>query len=314
MCAIQGITMKIDNPKGTESSVSDKANVRRTFLKRASATAVVGAIPAKSVWATGVTNSIVASGHGSDFANGRDIELLSPCSILTILSQYSGAGLDLNFSQVFGEGPNQTFSEILSCHCNCPSGIDHAISNVVFLVRNSDGSFQRIKLDEYENHGEIIDPDDPTHYYDYIISTYSPGGAVMDYVIKAGQMEFNPLGENISNQWPQWYTGHSGGQNPDFDEEFVASSSISPNSGAGNNCQGDETTLAMIAIYLNARFDYYFRGGIPTESWTGANGIYYPILSSNASVANLVESIKASKNQLIDILSQYGAIDPPLSC
>ncbi len=60
--------MKIEHPKGTESSVSKntKSNKRRTFLKRASATAVVGAIPAKSVWATGITNSIVASGHGSD--------------------------------------------------------------------------------------------------------------------------------------------------------------------------------------------------------------------------------------------------------
>jgi hypothetical protein len=301
--------MKIEHPKGTESSVSKntESNMRRTFLKRASATAVVGAIPAKSVWATGITNSIVASGHGSDFADGRDIKLLSPCSILTLLSENSGANLDLNFSQVFGEGPNQTFSEILACHCGCPSGIDHAISNVVFLVKNLDGTFQRIKVDEYEIHGEITDPNDPTYYYDHILTTYSPGGTVEDYVIKGGQLEFNPQGENISNQWPQWYTGHSGGQTPDFDIEFDASSSINPNSSAGNNCEGDETTTAMIAIYLNARFDLYFRAGTATENWIGSNGIYYPILTPTADVGNLVASIKASKNQLIDILSEYNA-------
>jgi hypothetical protein len=308
--------MKIEHPKGTESSVSKntKSNMRRTFLKRASATAVVGAIPAKSVWATGITNSIVASGHGSDFADGRDIKLLSPCSILTVLSANPNAGLDLNFSQVFGvgEGPNQTFSEILACHCSCPDTISGGISNVVFLVKKSDGTYTRIKVDEYVGaHGDIEDPSDPTRYYSYIESNY---GTVEDYVIKSGQLEFNPQGEDISNQWPQWYTGHSGGRTPDFDIEFDASSSISPNSSAGNNCEGDETTTAMIAIYLNARFDLYFRAGTATENWSGSHGIYYPILTPSANVDNLVASIKASKNQLIDILSQYDAIDPPLSC
>jgi hypothetical protein len=306
MCAIQGITMNIDNPKGTEPLVSDKKNVRRTFLKRATATAVVGAIPAKSVWATGISNSIVASGHGSDFAFGRDIELLSPCSILTLLSTYTDANLDLNFLQVFGEGPDQAFSEILSCHCGCPSTIRRGISNVVFLVQPSGGTDTlRIKVDEYGTHGDIKDPSDPTRYYAYILAEYAPGGTVLEYVIKAGQKYYNQDGVEVSVGSPQWYTGFKG---RNIDEEFNASESIGgPNSSAGNNCEGDETTLAMIAIYLNARFDYYFRGGIATENWTGANGIYYPILSSNAAVSNLVASIKASKNQLTGILAEYNA-------
>lgn len=51
-----------------ESAVG--AGGRRKFLQKASAGALIATIPAKSVWATGLTNSIVASGHGSDFAGG----------------------------------------------------------------------------------------------------------------------------------------------------------------------------------------------------------------------------------------------------
>jgi hypothetical protein len=69
--------MNIDNPKGTEPTVSAKTKVRRTFLKRATAGAVVVSIPAKSVWANGITASIIASGHGSDWNGGNEIALLS---------------------------------------------------------------------------------------------------------------------------------------------------------------------------------------------------------------------------------------------
>ena len=71
--------MKIEHTKGTESSVTKntKSDVRRTFLKRATAGAVIVSIPAKSVWANGITASIVASGHGSDWNGGNDIALLS---------------------------------------------------------------------------------------------------------------------------------------------------------------------------------------------------------------------------------------------
>lgn len=69
--------MNIDNPKGTEPSVSAQTKVRRTFLKRATAGAVIASIPAKSVWANGITSSIVASGHGSDWNGGNSIALLS---------------------------------------------------------------------------------------------------------------------------------------------------------------------------------------------------------------------------------------------
>lgn len=313
--------MSLDNPNGIESSVSKNKNKRRTFLKRASATAVVGAIPAKSVWATGVTNSIVASGHGSDFANGRDMKLLSPCSILTILTANPDAHLDLNFLQVFGEGPDQTFSAILSCHCGCPEETPVLLKDISNVVFCTDQGFQ-LKIN-YPDASLIRDPGHPAGFYAYIASRGK--GNVIDYVIKAGSSNgggnsgpgyYGPTGAVASIGNPDWFKGHKG-RNYDnglTSVTYDASKNSSSSSTVGNNCEGNETTTAMIAIYLNARFDYYFRGGIPTENWSGANGIYYPILSSNASVDNLVASIKASKNQLMDILSQYGAIDPPTSC
>ncbi|WP_158971615.1 hypothetical protein [Paraglaciecola sp. L3A3] len=57
--------MSLDNPKGIESSVSNNTKQRRTFLKRASAGAVIASIPGRSAWAT-IAGSVVASGHGSN--------------------------------------------------------------------------------------------------------------------------------------------------------------------------------------------------------------------------------------------------------
>lgn len=67
----------------TQSSVSEHENTssssRRRFLTKASVGIVVASMPARSVWASGggVAQSIVASGHGSDFAEGVKIAVLS---------------------------------------------------------------------------------------------------------------------------------------------------------------------------------------------------------------------------------------------
>ena len=68
--------MSLDNPKGIESSVSKNTKQRRTFLKRATAGAVIASIPGRSAWA-GIAGSIVASGHGSDWNGGECTQLLS---------------------------------------------------------------------------------------------------------------------------------------------------------------------------------------------------------------------------------------------
>lgn len=53
---------------------------RRKFLLKGTAGLVIASLPARSVWASsgGVAQSIIASGHSSDFAKGTKITLLSP--------------------------------------------------------------------------------------------------------------------------------------------------------------------------------------------------------------------------------------------
>jgi hypothetical protein len=68
--------MSLENPNRIESSVSKNTTQRRTFLKRATAGAVIASIPGRSAWA-GIAGSIVASGHGSDFNQGACTHLLN---------------------------------------------------------------------------------------------------------------------------------------------------------------------------------------------------------------------------------------------
>lgn len=67
-------TLSLDSEHGVTPQSS-----RRKFLTKASVGIVVASLPARSVWARdgGVAQSIVASGHGSDFADGKCIQLLS---------------------------------------------------------------------------------------------------------------------------------------------------------------------------------------------------------------------------------------------
>lgn len=73
----------IQTNKPTQSLDSEHGGTpqssRRKFLTKASVGIVVASLPARSVWASsgGVAQSIVASGHGSDFAEGKCIQLLS---------------------------------------------------------------------------------------------------------------------------------------------------------------------------------------------------------------------------------------------
>jgi len=69
--------MKIENPKGTESSVSKntKSNVRRTFLKRATAGAVLTTLPAHSVWGAVCSVSGAMSGNLSGIQRHSDCEM-----------------------------------------------------------------------------------------------------------------------------------------------------------------------------------------------------------------------------------------------
>lgn len=94
--------MSLENPIGTESTVSGNSKIRRTFLKRASAGAIIASIPGRSAWA-GMAGSIVASGHGSDFQQGVCTKFLKLDTFNT------DANRDRFFKDVFGaKGFNRT--------------------------------------------------------------------------------------------------------------------------------------------------------------------------------------------------------------
>ena len=76
---------------------------RRKFLMRTGVGLVVASLPARSVWAGsgGIAQSIVASGHGSDFANGHAIKLESHGYFKNSQTAHN----DATFMSVFGHPP-----------------------------------------------------------------------------------------------------------------------------------------------------------------------------------------------------------------
>uniref|UniRef100_UPI003BA904B2 hypothetical protein n=1 Tax=Ningiella ruwaisensis TaxID=2364274 RepID=UPI003BA904B2 len=84
-----------------KSSTAQAIEGRRKFLRKTAAGALIASIPAKSVWATnGLTNSIVASGHGSDFAGGTSLVLRHPDQWLHTSSDTSWH--NITFKDMFG--------------------------------------------------------------------------------------------------------------------------------------------------------------------------------------------------------------------
>lgn len=92
--------MGIDKPEETALPVPKNINttVRRTFLKRATAGALIASVPGRSAWAV-IGDSIVASGHSSDFQQGK-------CTKLQGRSYFeNGNNGSYSFDAVFGSLP-----------------------------------------------------------------------------------------------------------------------------------------------------------------------------------------------------------------
>ena len=111
--------MIVEKPKGTESpvSVDSKSDVRRKFLKRATAGAVIASIPGRSAWAA-ITGSIAASGTGSDFNSGI-------CTQLMTAEEFVSSGYDnLRFVDIFPGAPFDSIGKQKSLHKpNDPGGL-----------------------------------------------------------------------------------------------------------------------------------------------------------------------------------------------
>lgn len=85
------------------NSLNATKSARRKFLVRASAGTLIATLPAKTVWANVITNSMVASGHGSDFNSGTAVKLKWPSYWEHRMDDISG--IDTKFSMIFGGAP-----------------------------------------------------------------------------------------------------------------------------------------------------------------------------------------------------------------
>lgn len=116
---------------------------RRKFLTRTGAGLVIASIPARSVWASsgGITQSIVASGHGSDFANGNPIKLLT---VEDLQAMPANSPQNYRFRLIFGERPidvndNPRFRAVLkNDNFAGPSEINRLL---IAIYLSAEGSF-----------------------------------------------------------------------------------------------------------------------------------------------------------------------------
>lgn len=96
---------KRENQEMSTNNQTDPTSSRRKFLRKASAGALIATIPAKSVWATGLTNSVVASGNGSDMAGGNGLVLKSHDDFYGSRSMIPSDILNQKFAAVFNVHP-----------------------------------------------------------------------------------------------------------------------------------------------------------------------------------------------------------------
>lgn len=100
--------MQHESKNTSESSAETTQHSRRKFLTRATAGVVIASLPAKSVWASsgGIAQSIVASGHGSDFTQGVRINVKSHGFFKNNPISFDGkSSHTIQFSTVFGGKP-----------------------------------------------------------------------------------------------------------------------------------------------------------------------------------------------------------------
>lgn len=85
----------------TEHGLAANTQSRRVFMRRAGTGAVIAALPMKSVWANGITTSIIASGNGSNWVGSNDLHL---CEYRDFQPMFTIRDPGPTFASVFG-GP-----------------------------------------------------------------------------------------------------------------------------------------------------------------------------------------------------------------
>jgi hypothetical protein len=87
--------------------ITPSTQLRRTLLKLTSTGALITLIPGRTAYAA-ISNSIVASGHGSDFAHGECMQVLSPGYWKTHTENWGAIANTTTFKSVFGGLPLNT--------------------------------------------------------------------------------------------------------------------------------------------------------------------------------------------------------------
>ena len=120
------------------------AQERRKFLVKSSKTVAAGALftmlPAKSVWATGIGNSLTASGHGSDINNGMALNVRKADYFVT----NNFPELSSEFRFIFGIDPigtgiaaDATLGDVLTTDVG-PNNINQSMA-VIYLNATNHG-------------------------------------------------------------------------------------------------------------------------------------------------------------------------------
>lgn len=171
--------------QGHDQKEQDTAKLnRRKFLTRTGAGLIIAAIPARSVWASsdGITQSIVASGHGSDFANGVPIKLFR---VEDLQLMASNSPYNYNFKSTFGKSPigsnrNPRFRQVLrNDNFKGPSDINRLL---IALYLSAEGSLKN-------GHDPFSSP-----YYP-IVGTGQPFSTLTDFA----DYLYNNANDNLSD-------------------------------------------------------------------------------------------------------------------
>lgn len=139
--------MSLDNQPKTEVKIDSSVNVRRKFIKRASAGVVISSLPAKSVW--GACNASGISG-GSQSTDSCELPVLSggrsPGFWQRFTEYFNGNFSDSSFTSVFTAYASASESVIDVAKCDMTS----YLSATTVVLSDGSGSIPYAELNLYD--------------------------------------------------------------------------------------------------------------------------------------------------------------------
>lgn len=156
---------------------------RRRFVKKAAFGAALVSLPVRAVWANGITNSIVASGHGSDWANNQTLRLQGPDYWAANISPMDA---NMKFKMVFGGKPVKGYSDSSDYDTNNngspkTTGTHRTLIDVLELKNNPNGHGKAIHLAGPNDYNRLL-------VAMYLNALYGSGGSFdVEYPVANGR-------------------------------------------------------------------------------------------------------------------------------